>query len=331
MTPRPGRREHGPTDRDRGQLILVTGLAIAVMLVALVLLLNTVIYTQNLATRGADVDDRAAVEFQQAVVEGVGEVIDAENRAEYGNSAKVEANVTDGIDRYDALASRYHTEQSTVAYVDRETVSLSDGALLRQTDASRDFTNAGGGAGDWTLVEGAGAGNAPGVRDATITVSREDLSDSAGSGFALQLSGDADNDWRVRLYDDGGAVTVAVKNGSESLETGVCSAAGPEATVDLTAGTLNGSACPQLAWATGVSAPYDVEFVNGAEATGTYALTVHNGSATTDVRTDNFESPDAGASPRAAAAVYAAEFAVHFRTPDLTYRTTVRVAPGEPA
>ncbi|MFC7080626.1 DUF7261 family protein [Halorussus caseinilyticus] len=53
--PRPpagDRGRSGDGGRDRGQLILVTGLAIAVMLVALVLLLNTVIYTQNLATRG---------------------------------------------------------------------------------------------------------------------------------------------------------------------------------------------------------------------------------------------------------------------------------------
>lgn len=38
---------------DRGQLMLATGLTIAAVLVALIVLLNTVIYTENLATRAA--------------------------------------------------------------------------------------------------------------------------------------------------------------------------------------------------------------------------------------------------------------------------------------
>lgn len=41
---------------DRGQMILVSGLLVAVTLLVLVLLLNTAIYTENVATRGIDSD-----------------------------------------------------------------------------------------------------------------------------------------------------------------------------------------------------------------------------------------------------------------------------------
>ncbi|MEF8907354.1 MAG: hypothetical protein V5A13_05805, partial [Haloarculaceae archaeon] len=48
---------HGPSsgtdpDRDRGQIILVTAFALAVAFVALSVVINGAIFTQNLATRG---------------------------------------------------------------------------------------------------------------------------------------------------------------------------------------------------------------------------------------------------------------------------------------
>jgi hypothetical protein len=326
------RRQADRDGRDRGQLILVTGLAVAVTLVALVLLLNTVIYTQNLATRGTGIEDGEAVGFRGEVVEGVGDVLDAENRQEYDEAGKVRDNVTAGVSRYDALVSRYYAESATVADVEDEGMALTDGSLVHQTNASRNFTNADGDAGDWTLVSDAGDGGSPGVRNATFTVSGENLSDSRSSAFSVRVD-DGSNQWDVYLYDSTGtdAVTVAVQNGSESTPHDVCSVSGPEATVDISAGTINGSACPELVWATGVAAPYDVTFRNPTEAIGIYSLTVATptGSAT-DVETTNLAGPGEGASPRWAHAVYATEFDVHFQTTDLEFHTMLRVAPGEP-
>lgn len=53
--------------RDRAQLILVSGLMIAVTMLILVLLLNTVIYTENVATRGIDSDVGEAAEVQVVI------------------------------------------------------------------------------------------------------------------------------------------------------------------------------------------------------------------------------------------------------------------------
>ncbi|WP_137287128.1 DUF7261 family protein [Halorussus salinisoli] len=310
--------------RDRGQLILVTGLAIAVMLVALVLLLNTVIYTQNLATRGAEVDDTAAITYQQEVVDSVGGVVDAENREGYDDRSKVEENVTAAIDRLDGLSARYHAEEGTVARVETDTLALTEGTLLYQTNASRNFTSDGE-SDDWELAE-----DVTNARHVRFTVSGENLSDGRPGSFHVRLVGDDGTNWRVYLYNDtDDDVAVAVQNGTDTPEL-ACTTSGPEATVDLTRGTLNGSACPKLVWATDLDSPYRVEFQNADEAIGTYELTADESGGATDVETGNFAGANAEESPRAVPAVYAAEFDLHFETPDLTFHTTVRVARGEP-
>lgn len=320
---------------DRGQLILVTGLAVAVTLVALVLLLNTVIYTQNLATRGAQIEDGEAIAFRGEVIADVGGLLDAENREEYDSWGKARDNATEAVARYDRLLSRYHAEHGTVAEIERGSLSLTEGVVLRQTNASRELrsSDASGAAADWTA-----AGNVQSTRAFELTVPEENLTAAADpSGLSISVAGNDGNDWQAYLYndsdDDGdgySGITVAVKNGTESSATEVCSASGPEATVDLTRGTMNGSSCPGLVWATGVDAPYDITVTNGGQATGTYALTVDSSTADTDVKTANFASPGAEESPRWAPAVYAAEFEIHFETPRVAFHTTVRTAPGEP-
>jgi len=322
---------------DRGQLILVTGLAVAVTLVALVLLLNTAIYTQNLATRGAQVEDGEAIEFRGEVVADVGGLLDAEGRAEHDDWEDAEANVSAAVRRYDRLLSHNYAERGTVAEIERGTLSITRGALLRQTNASRNFTAANGEPVDWTLAEGVGTVDAPGARNVRLTVAEENLtSGTEPTGFAVRLAGNDGDDWRAYVYrdaddgDDHSGITVAVKNGTESSASEVCSASGPEATVDFTRGTINGTACPALDWANGIDGPYDVIFENPDEIVGTYELTVDDSTSEVDVRTDNFGEPGGDASPRAVPAAYDAAFEIHFETPRVAFHTTVRTAPGEP-
>jgi hypothetical protein len=307
--------------RDRGQLILVTGLAVAVTMVALVLLLNTVIYTQNLATRGAEIEDSEAISFRQEAIEGVGEVVDAENREEYDNHTLVRQNITDGITRFDGLASRYRAERGTIADVNESTVSYTNGTLLRQTNASRDFTSVDGTA-DWLLVE-----NASDVRNFRLNVSKQGLSDDDSNAFRVRLRGESDT-WQVYVYeaDDG---EIAVSNDADGSAPADCTESGPEATIDLTAGTVNGTDCSELDYPTSV-AQYNVTFRNADAVTGTYSMTAATPPDDSKVKTDNFADPDSTESPRWAYAVYAVEFEIRFETPNVAFDTTVRTAPGEP-
>lgn len=82
--------------RDRAQLILVSGLTIAVTLLILVLLLNTAIYTENVATRGIDSDVSDAANFQQTIDQEVAAILAAEKR-HAGSYDEAEANVSASV------------------------------------------------------------------------------------------------------------------------------------------------------------------------------------------------------------------------------------------
>lgn len=59
----------------RGQLVLVAGFAIAVTFVVLALVLNGVIYTENVGTRTADVGERDAIATEELAVDHVAEML----------------------------------------------------------------------------------------------------------------------------------------------------------------------------------------------------------------------------------------------------------------
>jgi hypothetical protein len=321
-TRRDGDQRHADRNaRDRGQLILVTGLAVAVTLVALVLLLNTVIYTQNLATRGTGIEDGEAVGFRGEVVEGVGDVLDAENRQEYDSYDDLHRNVSEGVAQYDVLASRYYAESATVADIEEDTLSTTNGTILYQTNASRNFTNSTGTSADWTLAE-----DVSNARNFQLTVSAENLSNDDDGAFSVRLANETDT-WRIYVYNDGGDVAVTNATDDSTLED--CTTSRSEATIDLAAGTVAGFDCPELAYPTEMD-PYDVTFRNGDQATGTYAVTIGHTTDDSNIESDNFAEPGDEESPRAVPAVYATEFDVHFQTTDLEFHTRLRVAPGEP-
>lgn len=319
-------------DGDRGQLVLVTALVIAVVLVALVLLVNAAIYTENLATRDPSVGADDALAYRHTVVDGVGGVVVRENRAEYDDRADLEANVTASVERLDAAVADASLDGGVSATVNESTLSYADGRLVRQTTTGRNFTDASGLRADWTL-----ASDVVGARNYAATVEptvQTDAANASGDAFGVVV---ADNDstdtWEAYVYENAaGEVVLAVQNASESSPTAACTTTETEATVGFTAGTFAGESCPALSWATGVDEGYQLRYVNGDAAVGTYDLTVRTESAGV-VETANLndgtasDDPD---SPYHVPAVYAAETAVSYDGPELVAEWTVRVAPGEP-
>lgn len=309
--------------RDRGQLILVTGLLVAVAIIGLVMLLNTAIYTENLASRGADQSGREATEYRATVIDGVGGLIDAENDRQHASQAAVEGNVTDGIGTIDNYTARNYATGGTAVEIDESTVTAHDGRLIRQ-NASGPFESSGGGS-DWTL-----ATDVENARGFVVTVDRSGLNETnetvASSSGAFHVLVDGGSTWNAYVYRNESTpndVTVATDAGGTVSEH--CSVDASEVTIDLSGGTVDGEPCPGLRWAEGVSPPYDVKYRNGENATGTYNLTANTTS--TGALNDGRSNPT---SPYWVPAVYSAEFSIRYESPTLTYRTHVRVAPGEP-
>ena len=300
---------------DRGQLILVTGLAIAVILVALVLLLNTVIYTENLATRGADVGGRDVIVFRNDAIHGVRGILVTENEANHSTAAAARENVTQGVGRFADLLERGYFERATIA--DISNVSTTDGVMLRQENGTRAFTN-GSGSTDWTLVKNV---NEDGLRRFRLDINRSTLATTPSDAFSV-VTNDSDGDtWRVTVYREGDNITVA------NTSMVVCRANTSDTTLDLTSGRLDGQPC-SFRFANSSNTPYRVEFRNGNRATGTYSLVVNETDGVTRVGT-NFNLSATDTAPYMTPAVYSATFDIYYRTPRLTYADHVRVAPGE--
>ena len=321
-------RTRGPDtgDRvvDRAQLILVAGLTIAVILVALVLLLNTVIYTENLATRGVDAGGNDAIEYRATVVVGVGELIDQENW-QFEEIDETKDSLRAGIGSIDDGLSDQYLRRGVLVEINRSNIEFEEGILVVQ-DEHRAFESPSNES-DWDL-----ATDVKNIRQFSINTDRNSLNETTAENatddaFTISVDGGT---WQLSIYEnESGYLSVATTNGSGTTE--VCSIDQPEATLDVTGATLDSNPCPALIWADGVdSDEYTIEFLNGDEAQGTYDLTVDDG-ADLPVIEDILEiAIGEDDQPYSVDAVYSASVDIRYESTDLRFGTTVRIALGEP-
>ena len=313
-----GTERDADRDEDRAQIILITGLTLAVLFVAVVLLLNTVIYTENLATRGADAGGAEAIEFRDGVTEDLAGILDREHRTRSGG-AGVASEFTDSAAAYGDTVADLRLRDGVIADVTVTETEPGHFIAQNETDGGpRNMTAPNGTTANWTVVN-----DTERTRNFRLTVNSSSLSGSEDGAFAVVADG-ADEDWSVTLSNDSaGAIDVRVANATVDTPPRTFSHAGDTVTIDLTAGTVAGERFPELVWAGGVqngSAPYDIRYENGDEATGTYSLVVDG---------DGGSRLDGSSRPYVVDGVYSAEVEIRHRTPELTYADELRLAPGE--
>ena len=288
---------------DRGQMILVAGIVLAVLFVALALPVNAAIYTDNVATRGGD-SAGEALEYQAGVVDSVGGLIDAENADDRHSSfEEIESAVEDGAVEIDPTLTEMHLRRGSAATIDTSTISsdTTRGLLIRQTE-SDSFDN-------WDVTD------ATDVRAFEITFEPSqmpELNVTEDDPFEIDLGG-------KQLY---------VYRNSETAEDElviaetpgdpICTAAAADPVRFEVSGEQFGGEPCRFEWP-------DVDrvaFSNGANAYGTYNLTVASSS------TNPTDFPEAVEATEALYSVNALDLRID--TTDLSYERTVRVAPGEP-
>jgi len=301
--------------RNRGQLLLITALALTVILVTVALLLNAAIFTENVATRDTTADGAEAIEFRIELVDAVGGLIETENWRNDGQTDDVEA----AINATTPLVDRQHARYGTVAGVSLNGTPRS-GRLLRWNGGTP-FTDDGGNA-DWELVDGLDDS-----RNFTLDVDPDSLatasaatSDNDAFGVRFNRSGGTVTQY---IYTDGSgglAVAQAVDGGTPHRQCRIAHG-GATTTVDLTGDRLStadsDTECFRGLWPD--DPPEAIEFVSGTAAAGTFAVTV-----------DDSASPTTDPAVLNEPAVYSATVDVVYQTPDLEFETTVEIAPGEP-
>ncbi|GAA0509968.1 hypothetical protein SAMN04488066_10899 [Halorubrum aquaticum] len=311
-------------EADRGQLLVVTGLVMAVSLVALVVLLNATIYSENVATRGIEADDGEAAAFRASAVEGVGELVDATNRAGPPPNATVNDTVLTGVEDLDRRIARSYAERGGVTRIETDASGLTRGTYLDTDGNATSLANA-------TNATAYGfSGEIERTRGFVLDLDADALAtttagNATSEAFHVAFDGSAlSESSEVYVYRNGGGEVVVANGTGGTAPTPRCSVAvdpGDRVSLDLTAERLEETACVGV-WPTELIAPtdsYAVDFGNADAADGTAIATVR--PAGTGAAPDH-----ADVSP----AVYDATVELRYRTTELRFGTTVRVAPGEP-
>jgi len=302
----------------RAQLILVTAFALAAIFLGLAIIVNSAIFTENLATRSENVDSTEALEYRHSTTQVVGKVIGYANEFNSTSETTIWRNVSSGIGEINDYSGIQQSRDG--AAVALELDSATNGSRIFQTDRTSFESNDT--AEDWTL-----ATNVDNTRAFEINV-------SSISGKFFVLANDTTSltpEWVAAI--NATAVVVSRPSGAGDA----CSVSAVE-TVDLTRARINGEPCPalrddrtgsSLQFATGAGDGYAIEFENADEITGNYSLIVDN--RTLDSTNDNYAAVGGpGDGPQVTPAMYSAVVAIQYQTPEIEYQTLVRVAPGEP-
>ena len=314
-------------DSERGQLLLIAALAVAVILVGVALLLNAAIFTENIATRETGADGREATNIREATVADIGELIERENERE--NETDVTDRVGDGIDAMVPLLEREHIRHGIVVDLERQgidegeriewdtEVRPEDFTVEREDEEDNSFQEP-----DWTLLTDVNA-----VRAFTLTIDTESLTslDEPEAGqledgaFGIEF---AEPDVTQYVYRDSGEVVIANVSGNGIHRCSIASA--DEVTVDLTGDRLETDEeirrCHRGLWPTSNSSEIStIEITNGDEAGGEFSLTIDDESNADDE--DELTSEPA---------VYAATVDFRYTSAELDFETHIEVAPGEP-
>lgn len=292
--------------RSRGQMLIITGLLLAVLLVGLATVLNGAIYTENLASRSDDDNSLCSPgPFQHEVRGDLVELIDRNNaRTSTTNRSKVVDELNADIRGYSNTTKSVCATRGSWAGFDVR--STDNGTRLRQTNESRDFTDANGNW-DWTLTSGVPDGGQFVMAIQSQSLYEDGLSATlstlAGEAFAVEFhlssyGGSGDGIWRVYFYQSSlsdnvyAVVEQPDQNFSQMTLTDIddiidqtCIARGDTVSVRFSESLYGGKPCSELAFYNNIDA-HEVAFKNArtgsllsggeAQARGTYDILVES-------------------------------------------------------
>lgn len=311
---------------DRGQLLIVGAIALAILLIGIALALNTAVVGEiHVAQTGASLqEERVAIGYEESAAQGVSGLMRAIN-VENDSYEALERELDGAIESWKTASGSATIRDGAVTNTALRTVRFESRVIQNET---RSFTDASGNT-EWTVVE-----NASNVRAFEMNVTDEALattSDCSGSGacFELSVTGDAGGLWQLFVSDVNGSVTTTVISPSAGTEE--CQTNETPVGINVSAGTvdLGGSECEFTSFVEdgGVDGPYTLEYANAANVTGAYELTVDGKIVEGTIEDD--ERYGTGGSPRIEAALVAAQLDVRYRSAAVRYETTIWVSAGE--
>ncbi|MFT4885111.1 MAG: hypothetical protein ACI8U4_002631 [Natronomonas sp.] len=334
---------------ERGQLLVITALVLAVVLVGLALVLNSAIYTENLSTREStdSIGATTAIGMGQAEIE---RTISHVNR--YNNASESEVNraFDDTVSNISSHTTDEYAKRGTSYRF--EVTDRTNGTHLKHTNSSRSFVagDSNSGQGNWTLAR-----DIPKLRGYTIATQRGFLREGSESNFGtlvnqtfrIRFQGeDAGGNsvvWEVYIYHESSDDNVTIFGGQEAEIDGAsgfgdltkdsCSVDvatdTEEVVVDITNNTVNGDDCEALSFGEVLDSAIDIRYENAdddgsvSRSGGTYKLAI----GTTSYEEDNFYDTGYDQSPYATDIIYSARIESHYSRDDITHSRVARVHP----
>jgi len=324
-----GREPRGPA-ADRGQVLFVMALGLAVLLVVLSVTINSTVVTGRLGPDGVATDPSSnAVRFQLDAREAVGDAMDHVNENDV-SYADLETDLDDSVTRWSTLSARHAASDGS--YISAAVLDTTRGTKIAQTNATLALTNADGNE-TWTLA------NDTAARAVTMDLAGDSLSIvhrpnptvatlENASVFTVVVD-DRSDPVRVFVYQSAAdTAAIAVDSGDGTLdEPCTVPLVDGRVVVDFASTTVAGERCAALEALGTVGDHSAVEFRNGGSAVGTYSLVVDRPLAA--VADGDFASPGHDGGPTASRAIYSVTVRSTYHTSDIRSSADLRVAPGE--
>jgi hypothetical protein len=300
-------------------MILFVGFVLAVVFVALALVLNSVIFTENLATRSESTRASHSIAIANDVEVGVVAVVEYANEHNTSDDAAVKAEIRDGTSNIERLISQQQLTDGAVANV--TFLSYSNATWINQSYEVANFTDAEG-TKTWTLVSDQRATRK--FRIHIINTSNfGTTSDGNSNNFTVNASGSGGTPkWEMEVYEDSGTPTMKIVDGNGN--TRFCNPDAGEFWINVSDGSVEGDNC-RFRFGENVSDVQSIRYEHGDKANGTYRLLVDNQTSLDSSKYNSTgEQP-----PILTPAAWNATVHFQYETRTLTYETTIYARPGE--
>lgn len=320
---------------DRGQIILVAAFILAVSFVVLALVVNSAIFTENLATRGDVPGSADALEHRHEVERGVGAIVASTNANNNTAETYLTENATEGVENVSLMSGSQQSSLGRIANVTYKDETMGY-RIAQDNSTDRAFTS-NQTASDWELAQ-----NVDSTRNFQMRINR--TASSFGSGFVVDLN-DSTESWNMTVSEPTtDTLRVEVEHPATSARRCDRDVTGQQnVTIDVTDGVVAGEPCPALTRASdgtamwfgeGLASAYTIEFQNGNEVAGTYSMVLDVSGTDIDPQAATHleelgQDEDSNDPPYYTDALYSVVVTYEYRTHAVAYETDVDVAPGE--
>ncbi|WEL17877.1 Putative pilin/flagellin [Halorhabdus sp. SVX81] len=265
-----GRWRALPENR-RGQLLLVGAVVLAVVIVVLSLVVNTVLFTQNTDGQrvSAEVNNVDGFAFEAGKTSR--SIMLRVNHAEYNRGVDaLTENVTQSIGNYSAALGRSFATSGTVYANVSYRKTLRNGTRLLQT-TNRNFTDpTNSNNHDWDVIQ---SGQETDIGWYLLNV---DLRNVSADQANITVTGDTTEFLEYSMNrseaGNGNNLSVAVSDSTGTLGTANCTATGGRVLVDLVDGEGAFDQCSFTGIEDHLESPYTVSIENGNRINGTYSI-----------------------------------------------------------